>query len=59
MERKETLKRALKELIQARMNLDRGQKNGAPPEQLAALREKVEYRELVVSVMKRLEGMKK
>ena len=54
MTHKEALKRALKELIQARINLDHGQKNGVPPEQLAALREKVEYRELVVSVMRSL-----
>lgn len=58
MTHKEALKRALKELIQARINLDHGQKNGVPPEQMAALQEKVEYRELVVSVMKRLEAMK-
>lgn len=54
MERKEVLKRALKELIQARMNLDHGQKNGVPPEQMAALREKVEYRELVVEALRQM-----
>ena len=59
MTHKEALKRAFKELIQARVNLDYGQKNVVPPEQLAALREKVEYRELVVSVMRRLEEMEK
>lgn len=57
MTKKEALKRALKELMEARHNLRNGQKNGVPPEQLAALREKVEYRQLVVGVMKRLEGI--
>ncbi len=52
MTHKEALKRALKELIQARINLDHGQKNGVPPEQMAALREKVEYRETVVEALR-------
>lgn len=52
MTHKEALKRALKELIQARINLDHGEKNGVPPEQLAALREKVEYRETVVEAIR-------
>lgn len=59
MTNKEALKRALKELVEARHNLRNGLKNGVPPDQLAALREKVEYRELVVSVMRRLEEMEK
>lgn len=52
MTKKEALKRALKELIQARINLDHGQKNGVPAEQMAALREKVEYRETVVEALR-------
>lgn len=52
MERKEVLKRALKELVEARHNLRNGQKNGVPPEQMAALREKVEYRETVVEALR-------
>lgn len=52
MERKEALKRALKELVEARHNLRNGQKNGVPPEQMAALREKVEYRETVVEAIR-------
>ena len=52
MERKEALKRALKELIQARINLDHGQKNGVPPDQLEALQEKVAYRETVVDALR-------
>lgn len=52
MTHKEALKRALKELIQARINLDHGEKNGVPPEQMAALREKVEYRETVVEALR-------
>lgn len=52
MTRKEALKRALKELVEARNNLRNGQKNGVPPDQLAALREKVEYRETVVEVLR-------
>lgn len=52
MTNKEALKRALKELIQARINLDHGQKNGVPPDQLEALQEKVAYRETVVEVLR-------
>lgn len=52
MTKKETLKRALKELVEARHNLRNGQKNGVPPEQMAALREKVEYRETVVEALR-------
>lgn len=52
MTHKEALKRALKELIQARINLDHGQKNGVPPEQMAALQEKVTYRETVVDALR-------
>lgn len=52
MERKEALKRALKELVEARHNLRNGQKNGVPPDQMAALREKVAYRETVVEMLK-------
>lgn len=52
MTHKEALKRALKELIQARINMDHGQKNGVPPEQMAALREKVAYRETVVEALR-------
>lgn len=52
MTHKEALKRALKELVQARINLDHGEKNGVPPEQMAALREKVEYRETVVEALR-------
>lgn len=52
MTKKEALKRALKELVEARHNLRNGQKNGVPPDQLAALREKVEYRETVVEVLR-------
>lgn len=59
MTHKEALKRAEKELIDALRNFANGEKNGVPPEQMAALREKVEYRELVVSVMRRLEEMEK
>lgn len=56
MTHKKALKRALKELVEARHNLRNGLKNGVPPAQELALWEKVEYRELVVSVMKRLEA---
>lgn len=52
MKHKEALKRALKELVEARHNLDNGQKNGVPPEQLAALQEKVAYRETVVEALR-------
>lgn len=52
MTKKEALKRALKELVEARHNLRNGQKNGVPPDQLAALREKVEYRETVVEALR-------
>ena len=45
MTKKETLKRALKELVEARHNLRDGLKNGVPPAQEeSALWEKVEYR---------------
>lgn len=54
MTNKEALKRSLKELVEARHNLRNGQKNGVPPEQMAALREKVEYRELVVEALRQM-----
>ena len=52
MTNKEALKRALKELVEARRNLRNGQKNGVPPDQMEALREKVAYRETVVEMLK-------
>lgn len=52
MTKKETLKRALKELVEARHNLRNGLKNGVPPAQESALWEKVEYRELVVEELR-------
>ena len=52
MTHKEVFKRALKELVEARRNLDHGRKNGVPPDQLAALREKVAYRETVVEALR-------
>lgn len=52
MTHKEALKRALKELVEARQNLRNGQKNGVPPDQMAALREKVAYRETVVEALR-------
>lgn len=52
MTKKETLKRALKELLEARHNLRNGQKNRVPPDQMAALWEKVEYREMVVEELR-------
>lgn len=52
MTHKEALKRALKELVEARHNLRNGLKNGVPPAQESALWEKVEYRELVVEELR-------